>query len=171
MMSSIVPRLAPLLSPANSAQRLNCVVAGVCAAKPTGSFDKLLDQAALLAGDGRGDQDAAIAVYFQALQASSGFDQAVELASALPPRYSYRDVTTATLGQVIMRAATPDQALTGAQAAWSKGRGYDRWTQGALEKGLELGKSRPELLAIAQFAGDRGYTDVARRAVERANGA
>jgi hypothetical protein len=140
-----------------------------------GDVERLMQQAAgLLAAGGRG-QDAAVAVYFQAIDASTTYEQAVAVATALPNRLAYRDVTFAALGECITRASTREQALSAAELAWSKGHSFDRWGGGALERALLYSTTPAEASEIASLAHQHDYLEryrgIEQRAAAKAAGA
>lgn len=157
--------------------RLGCVATGNCGQLAVatgatnvngGNFDRLMKQAQALQGDGRGQQDAAIAAYFQALQASTTYDQAVAAVVAMPDRYSYADATRAAMGEVIKRATSRDQALSAAELAWTRGRGFDRWALGALDKALSLSTTPGQCQEIARLAQSHEHLDRYAGLVQRA---
>jgi hypothetical protein len=134
----------------------------------TGDFDKLMQQAANLLAHGGSGQDAAIAVYFQALDATTNYTQAMTLASTVPNRWATRDVTFAALGNCITHASNREQALAVAELAWNKGHAFDRWGAGALDKALLYSTTPAQAAEVARLSQQHNYLERYRGIEKRA---
>ncbi|MDB5102242.1 MAG: hypothetical protein JWM80_6663 [Cyanobacteria bacterium RYN_339] len=161
------------------ARQIACIVQNTCAGPvtpvspatpvPKGDFDKLLKQAVLLEAAGYGSRDAAINGFFQALHASTTFDQASQILQALPAHgFAYRDISYAALSSATRRAETREQALTVAGAALAKGHAYDNWAVGALDRALAMSTKPAEFMEIANLAKDNEHLGHFRAVQERA---